>query len=172
MSIAAGPMRLRIAWPLVVGVFAAIVLVGAAKPGGPRRAPSFTLPARAGTACLDSLRGRVVLVDFWASWCQPCRRSFPWMNAMMAKYGTKGLSIVAINLDKDRDPVDHFLAELPATFTIAFDPAGRTAEAFRVSAMPMSYLVGRDGTILYTHAGFDAHKTGPLETLIEEKLRP
>jgi len=164
-------MRLRIL-SIVLLVALPALSFGAAKPSGSRTAPAFSLPARGGTACLDSLRGRVVLVDFWASWCVPCRRSFPWMNTMVERYGRKGLSVVAINLDKDRDAADRFLEQQPASFMIAFDPAGRTAETFGVSAMPMSFLVGRDGAILYSHAGFDSRKTGPLETLIEEKLKP
>lgn len=149
-----------------------VVAFGAAKPRGLTTAPAFTLPNQDGTTCLDSLRGRVVLVDFWASWCQPCRRSFPWMNTMIERYGRKGLSIVAVNLDKDRDAAERFLAANPASFTIAFDPAGKTAEAYRVSGMPMTFLVGRDGAVLYAHAGFDPHKTGRLETMIEETLTP
>jgi thiol-disulfide isomerase/thioredoxin len=164
-------MRLRILSISLLAVLPALAF-GAAKPSGPTTAPAFTLPARGGTACLDSLRGRVVLVDFWASWCQPCRRSFAWMNTMIERYGRKGLSIVAVNLDKDRDAADRFLATNPASFTVAFDPAGKTAEAFHVSAMPMSFLVSRDGVILHSKAGFDPRKTGPLETMIEEKLKP
>jgi len=70
------------------------------------------------------------------------------MNTLLERYGRKGLSIVAVNLDKDHDAADAFLTTVPASFTIAFDPKGTTAEAFRVSAMPMSFLVGRDGAVL------------------------
>jgi len=109
-----------------------------------------------------------VLVDFWASWCEPCRKSFPWMTQMNERYASKGLAIVAINLDKSRDAADAFLAEHPAPFEIAFDPAGDVAEAFRVRAMPTSFLVAPDGTVLRSHAGFDPHKAQALEASIRE----
>ncbi len=133
--------------------------------------PNFLLPTRTGYVSPDSLRGKVVLIDFWASWCGPCRQSFPWMNDVYSRYAAQGFRVVAIDLDKSRDLADEFLAEHPATFTVAFDPAGKTAEAFDVSAMPTSYLVGRDGQILYSHAGFDPRRTASLENQIQEACR-
>jgi thiol-disulfide isomerase/thioredoxin len=136
----------------------------------PVAAPKFTLPTRAHTiVALDSLRAKVVLVDFWASWCGPCRKSFPWMASLQERYGSKGLAIVAINLDKKREDAEKFLAQFPAPFTVAFDPDGRTAEAYGVSGMPTTYVVGRDGTVLDSHLGFDPKKTGELEALIEKE---
>jgi cytochrome c biogenesis protein CcmG/thiol:disulfide interchange protein DsbE len=131
-------------------------------------APGFSLPAREGTATLDSLRGRVVLIDFWASWCAPCRRSFPWLKSLHERYSSKGLTIVAINLDKDREAASAFLEQFPVPFVVAFDPSGKTAEAFDVQAMPSSYVVGPTGTVLYSHAGFDPRKNGTIEKLIQE----
>ena len=119
---------------------------------------------------LDSMRGKVVLVDFWASWCVPCRQSFPWMSHLHETYSSKGLVIVAINLDKNRELADRFLAEFSPPFTVAFDPSGKSAEAFEVVAMPSSYIVSRSGTILSAHAGFDLKKTGEIENLIQEDL--
>jgi thiol-disulfide isomerase/thioredoxin len=135
-------------------------------------APSFTLSTAAGTVCLDSLRGRAVLVDFWASWCGPCRKSFPWMKAMHETYGPKGLTIVAIDVDKSRDQADPFLQEFPSPFVVAFDPEGKTAEKFHVSAMPSSFVIDRQGRIVYTHRGFDPKKTEEIEKHIQEALAP
>lgn len=136
------------------------------------RAPSFSLPAVHGQAALDSLRGRVVLVDFWASWCAPCRGSFPWMASLQKRYGPSGLEVVAINVDKERKLADLFLARFPAPFTVAFDPAGTTAQAYGVRAMPTSFLVGRDGQVLMTHPGFDPKKSAAVESRIVEALKP
>jgi len=135
-------------------------------------APTFSLPGRTGTVSLDSLRGRVVYVDFWASWCEPCRRSFPWLNTLRERYAGRGLTIVAINLDKDRRAADAFLGKFPASFLVAYDPAGKTAEAYRVSAMPSSFIIGPTGILLSSHAGFDPRKTGTIEALIQEACPP
>lgn len=139
----------------------------AAAPGA---APAFRLPGRDAEVVSDSLRGRVVLVDFWASWCVPCRKSFPWLAAMQEKYGPQGLTVVGVNLDKTRPAADAFLAQVPAPFTLAFDPAGKTAAAWGVKGMPSTFLVGRDGTVLRAHVGFDPAKTESFEKLIEEAL--
>jgi len=133
-------------------------------------APGFSLPGRDGKVSLEALRGRLVYVDFWASWCAPCQASFPWLQAMHDRYASKGLTIVAINLDKFRDAADEFLRLHPAPFLVAFDPTGGTAAAYDVGAMPSSYLIDPAGGILHVQPGFDARKTEKLEKLIEEAL--
>jgi thiol-disulfide isomerase/thioredoxin len=137
-------------------------------PAASRKAPHFELPAAHGAVDSDSLRGHVVYVDFWASWCEPCRRSFPWMASLHQRLAPAGLTIIAINLDKDPKAADRFLAEHPAPFTVAFDPAGHVAEAFQVKAMPSGFLLGRSGEILHSQAGFDPAKAATLDTLIQE----
>ena len=133
-------------------------------------APNFKLPTQSGTVSLEELRGKVVLVDFWASWCGPCRRSFPWMSDVAEHNDANGFVVVAINLDKSRESADAFLRELSPSFIVAFDPAGKTAEAYNVATMPSSYLVGRDGRVVYSHAGFDARDTETLEKKIKETI--
>jgi thiol-disulfide isomerase/thioredoxin len=165
---------LRVSTGLLFGILLASSALAKTEPSRPtlhRRIPDFVLPTRTGFVSPDSMRGRVVLVDFWASWCGPCRRSFPWMSELYDRYSAKGFRIVAIDLDKSRDQADTFLESFPAPFTVAFDPTGKTAEAFHVSAMPSSFVIGPDGTILYSHAGFDPRKTGPIEDLIKEAYR-
>jgi cytochrome c biogenesis protein CcmG, thiol:disulfide interchange protein DsbE len=164
---------LRRTRPLLI-VIALLTLAAPAAFGAkaPGTAPSFTLPALQGTVTLDSLRGKVVLVDFWASWCGPCHRSFPWLAQMQSRYAGQGLAIVAINLDKTREAADGFLAGTPAPFTIAFDPAGKVATAYHVAGMPTTVLVGRDGRVRETHIGFEPAKAAAYEALIQEALRP
>jgi thiol-disulfide isomerase/thioredoxin len=138
--------------------------------GDPVPAPAFDLPGRAGRVSLEAFRGKVVYVDFWASWCGPCRSSFPWLATLHNRYAAKGLVIVAINLDKDRDAADQFLEQYPAPFLVAFDPAGKSAEAFNVPAMPSSYLINPAGLIVRSQAGFDPKETAGIETLIKSAL--
>jgi len=138
----------------------------AAKP-----APQFSLPSKNGNINLKSLQGQVVYVDFWASWCSPCRKSFPWMNAMENKYKDMGFTIIAINLDKERNLADEFLKDVPHDFTIAFDPEGQTASAYEVRAMPSSYLIDKKGQIQYTHLGFRSDNKAELESHIKSLLK-
>ena len=136
----------------------------AVDPGSP--APQIRLPGRAGDVDLAALKGRVVFVDFWASWCVPCRHSFPWMNEMQAKYGPRGFQIVAVNVDANRPDADAFLAKVPAQFTIAFDSQGATPRAYGVKGMPTSVLIGADGRVVYRHVGFRDDDRPGLEAAI------
>ena len=103
---------------------------------------------------LERLRGNVVVIDFWASWCEPCRHSFPWLNAMQAKYADRGLVIVGVNVDRDRAEAERFLREIPATFRIVYDPTGALASHYDVPGMPSSYIIGRNGEVVARHIGF------------------
>lgn len=133
-------------------------------------APDFKIPTAKGMADLSKLKGKVVYVDFWASWCVPCRKSFPWMNAMHKKYKDQGLEIIAVNLDKSREPIDEFLKKLPADFTIAYDPAGTVAEAYGLKGMPSTYIIDRTGVLQFSHIGFREKDQDDLENKIKELL--
>ena len=161
---------LRIAFA-AAAICAAILApaVHAVEAGQP--APPFTLPsATDGVVALDQLRGKVVYVDFWASWCGPCRRSFPWMNEMQQKYGARGFTVVAVNVDKKRADADKFLALIPARFTVVFDAAGATPTAYAVKGMPSSYLVDARGNVTFVERGFLDESKGPLEERIKALL--
>lgn len=132
-------------------------------------APGFTLPAMNGTtAKLADLRGKVVWVDFWASWCGPCRQSFPWMNGLMKRYPE--LQVVGINVDQKREDADRFLSKTPADFNIAFDTKGATPTAYGAKGMPSSYLIGKDGKVLLVHSGFTSADVPELEASIAKAL--
>jgi thiol-disulfide isomerase/thioredoxin len=141
----------------------------AAKAG--EAAPAFELTAANGQrVALADLRGRVVYVDFWASWCAPCRRSFPWMNAIAARYAGEGLTIVGINVDKRREDAERFLRDTPAAFTIAYDAQGTTPAAYAVAGMPSSYLVDRQGVIVDVEEGFHEARRAGVEARIRAAL--
>jgi cytochrome c biogenesis protein CcmG/thiol:disulfide interchange protein DsbE len=134
-------------------------------------APMFALrDARNGPVTLNALRGEVVYVDFWASWCGPCRRSFPWMNEMQRRYGGRGLTIVAINVDKNPADAARFLERNPAQFTIAYDQAGATPLAYAVKAMPSSYLIDSRGKVAEVEQGFHDDRKEALEQRIQALL--
>jgi thiol-disulfide isomerase/thioredoxin len=103
---------------------------------------------------LADFRGRVVYLDFWASWCGPCRQSFPWMETLQSTYQGRGLAIVAVNLDRDRADADKFLKQFHPTFEVRFDPKGELAELYKVQGMPSSVLIDRHGVMRFTHVGF------------------
>ena len=103
---------------------------------------------------LDEFRGRVVYLDFWASWCAPCLESFPWMQSLDNAYERDGLAVIAVNVDRRRADADRFLAKRPVTFDVRFDPDGRMAQAFAVKGMPTSVLIDRHGAVRFTHIGF------------------
>lgn len=134
---------------------------------------SAALAASGTPAAVDPLSphaGKVVLVDFWASWCTPCRRSFPWMNDMQTKYADDGLVIVAVNVDNDREAALRFLEEHPPGFEVHYDADHALARRFEVVAMPSSFLLDRDGRIVDRHLGFKVLQQDEYEAAIRAAL--
>ena len=134
------------------------------------RAPAFDLPGSVKPVRFADFKGRVVYVDFWASWCAPCKQSFPWMNDMQAKYGPRGFSVVGINVDQKREDADKFLASTPANFLVGYDSTGKVAEAYQPKGMPTSFLIGADGKVRAVHVGFKDSQREALEREIEAAL--
>lgn len=119
---------------------------------------------------LSAYRGKVLWVDFWASWCPPCRASFPWMNQMQQRYGAKGLQIIGINVDENPADARRFLQHHPAQFQVFFDPNGDAPGRFNVQGMPTSYLIDRHGKIRMVHIGFEPTQKQALERAIVQAL--
>ncbi|MDH5571403.1 MAG: TlpA family protein disulfide reductase [Gammaproteobacteria bacterium] len=143
--------------------------------GGPVRAeptatPDFLLPTRSGMVSPADLKGKVIYLDFWASWCSPCRKSFPWLNQIQAQYRDQGLVVLGINLDRDRQLADRFLQLIPANFIIAFDPEGRSADSFAIRGMPSSFLIDRNGYLHSKHTGFRERDKNGREQAIAQLL--
>lgn len=119
---------------------------------------------------LEQYQGKVVYVDFWASWCGPCRQSFPVMNQLQKTYGEDNFVIVAINEDSEPGAAEQFLDQYPANFTIFYDQNGELAKYFKVDAMPTSYLLDQVGTAKYRHRGFRQKDVAKIEQQIESLL--
>lgn len=119
---------------------------------------------------LKDYRGKTLLVDFWASWCGPCRASFPWMNEMQAKYQDQGFEVVAINLDLRPELAYAFLTQIPANFPVLLDENAQLPDAFNVIGMPTSYLVDKEGRLRAQHVGFQEAKIADYEAGIQALL--
>jgi thiol-disulfide isomerase/thioredoxin len=117
---------------------------------------------------LARYRGKIVLVDFWASWCTPCRQSFPWLNSLQQRYADQGLVVLGVNVDRERLAAERFLRSTPAQFPIVYDPQGAFAAAYELEGMPSSLVFGPDGTLLSSHIGF---KKGEREEREKEIVR-
>lgn len=135
-----------------------------------QKAPTFVLPADNGVINLKKLKGKVVYLDFWASWCTPCRKSFPWMNDMHSRYDSKKFTIVAVNLDTAKEDALSFLKKVPAKFPIAYDPEGSIATKYDLKAMPSSYLIDKKGQLVFTHKGFREGDASEIEKKIKKLL--
>ncbi len=122
------------------------------------------------TLDLAAYRGKVVYLDFWASWCGPCRASFPWMDSMQQAYGARGLAVVGLNVDRHREAADKFLDTMKPQFAIAFDPSGSWAEKYKVNGMPESLLIDRQGRVRYQHIGFRPEDQHTLNQQVRELL--
>ena len=155
----------------VLAAAALLLCVGdapAVQPGD--AAPAFTLAGKTGKVSLDAYRGKFVYVDFWASWCAPCKRSFPWMSDLQRRYTDKGLVVVAINVDTNRADAERFLASTPAAFTVAFDSSGATPKQYAIKGMPSSVLVDPTGKIVFKHAGFTGDTPRELDAKISQAV--
>lgn len=119
---------------------------------------------------LARYRGKVVLIDFWASWCEPCRHSFPWLNAMHARYADRGLVVIGVNVDRDRVDADRFLHNVPAAFQIVYDPAGALAARYDLPGMPVSYVIGPNGDVVARHVGFRSAVSAQREAEVQQLL--
>jgi cytochrome c biogenesis protein CcmG, thiol:disulfide interchange protein DsbE len=115
---------------------------------------SFSSAHPASALDLTEFRGRVFFLDFWASWCGPCRLSFPWMESMKRAYAAQGLEVVAVDLDMNRTDAERFLNQFHPRFDVRFDPKGDLAELYKVQGMPSSVLIDRHGVTRFTHVGF------------------
>jgi len=119
---------------------------------------------------LQQFKGKVIYVDFWASWCGPCAKSFPFMNELSRDLKDKGLQVIGVNLDETSADAQNFLAKYPANFVIAADTNEQCAKDFGVQAMPSTYLVDRNGTVRHVHLGFRPGEAKELRVLVEQLL--
>lgn len=135
-------------------------------------APDFSLSRLNGEGQINlaDLKGKVVYLDFWATWCPPCQKSFPWMEEMHARYQEDGLAVVAVSVDGKRELAEKFVQKTGSSFITAIDAGKKTAKAYKLRAMPSSYLIDRNGIIVGIHLGFRTSKTTDMEEEIKKAL--
>ncbi len=131
--------------------------------------PDLTKEGLEGT--LPELAGKVLLVDFWASWCGPCRKALPVLSDLHKEYGPKGVVFIAISLDEDKKDMDAYLKKSPIPFTVVRDPKGKLATKLSIEGIPTSLLVGKNGKVHAVHVGFEGDKVrkkyaAQLDTLL------
>jgi peroxiredoxin len=143
---------------IALALVAAALAVPSLKGSDSRPAPDVAVHTASGAEVrLADYRGKIVLIDFWASWCPPCKTSFPALDAIHREFQEKGLEVLAVNVDERRRDAESFLDAHPHHLTVLFDPKGAAPHAFGVKGMPSSYLIDREGHIRFTHMGYSGN---------------
>lgn len=139
--------------------------------GEPKVGDVFPSPAEAGLeGQVPDLKGKVVVVDFWASWCGPCRAAFPTLQEIHTTYAEKGVVVLGISLDEDKPDMDAFIAKMKTTFPNVRDPKGTFARKLKVEGIPTTYIVGPDGKVAAVHVGFEGPKSKKAYVATIDKL--
>jgi len=135
-------------------------------------APAFSLPNKAGeNISLSDFDGQVVLLNFWASWCGPCREEMPLLNELHEKYAPLGFTMLGINVEENSAAAYKFLESVPAGFPILYDSSNSVSKLYDVIAMPSTVIVGRDGQIKYVHHGYEPGDENVYQDQIRQAIR-
>lgn len=185
-------MRISVSVPargLAIAAFLAVAAVGCGGEGAPNaktaasekssgggdgkgvkqgdKAPGFTLDSMNGAGKMTLASGKVTIVDFWATWCEPCKKSFPKLQELYVKYKASGLEIVAISVDDEKNGITDFAKTHGAKFPVGWDDGKKVADKWKPENMPSSYIVGKDGVVKHVHRGY--HDGEELE--VEKELK-
>lgn len=152
----------------VAAMLATTSLVGASA----SMAPSFTLPSRAGdNVSLAQLKGRVVMLNFWASWCGPCRQEMPLLDQMHKRYSALGFTLVGVNVDANSKDAEEWLSKTPVSFPVLFDRESKVSAMYDVKAMPSTVFIDRKGNVRYLHKGYKPGDEGEYLNQIRALLK-
>ncbi len=155
---------------ILVSVIVVSAVVSAAPSSGP--APAFQLAARDGSQIsLAGLKGDVVMINFWATWCGPCRQEMPHLEALYQRYSSLGFTLLGVNVENDPKGAEAWLAETPVSFPILFDSKNDVTKLYEVVAMPSTVLVDRSGNIRYVHHGYKPGYENDYQNQIRELIR-
>ncbi|MEO8465631.1 MAG: TlpA disulfide reductase family protein [Gammaproteobacteria bacterium] len=155
---------------IVVGALVASLAWAADAVKGP--APGFTLQSRDGNrVSLAEFKGQVVMINFWATWCVPCRQEMPHLEALYQRYNKLGFKLLAVNVENKSDGVKKWLAETPVSFPVLFDTKSEVTKLYKVETMPSTVIVAKDGTMRYVHHGYQAGYENDYQTEVRTLLR-
>ncbi|AQA19130.1 hypothetical protein BST95_13650 [Halioglobus japonicus] len=162
--------------PILSHIFVALLLLS---PGAllavdvGQRPPSLQLPSLTDTqqiVSLDDFSGKVVYLDFWASWCGPCRVSLPALNRIYAELQSQGLVVVAVNVDAETEDAQAFLARYPVDYEVLLDPEGNSPADFEILGMPTAFYIDRNGVVRGVHTGFRKNDEQKVRATLMELL--
>jgi len=136
-------------------------------------APDFTLPARSGgSVSLDKYKGQVVMINFWASWCGPCRQEMPLLNEIYKQYGRLGFTLIAVNVEPNRSDAEAWLKQTPVNFPVLFDAQSTVSKMYSVAGMPSTVFIDRKGNLRLLHEGYkpgdENEYLNEIRTLVRE----
>jgi peroxiredoxin len=135
-------------------------------------APGFSLQSRDGKqVSLASLKGDVVMINFWATWCGPCREEMPKLEALYQRYNKLGFKLLAVNVEDNPTGAKKWLEETPVSFSVLFDTKNEVTKLYKVDTMPSTVIVARDGTMRYIHHGYKAGYEGDYQNEVRTLLR-
>ena len=156
--------------PLLLATLLAVMPVTAGQMGA--AAPDFTLPDASGKQIsLSDFEGQVVLINFWASWCGPCREEMPLLDELAQRYEPLGFTMLGVNVEEDSTLADKFLAGTPVNFPILYDRENSVSKKYDVIAMPSTVIVGRGGNIRYIHHGYESGNEHDYQDQIRALVR-
>jgi len=157
---------------LLAGCIALLAPLSASAVEQGKAAPDFTLKSLTGTNLkLSEMTGNVVLINFWASWCGPCREEMPLLNALHKKYEPLGFSVLGINVEENVDAARGFMKDFPVDFPVLLDNTNQVSQRYQVIAMPTTVVVDRDGNIRYLHQGYKSGDEAKYQKMVKTLVR-
>lgn len=136
------------------------------------KAPNFTLKSNTGKNIkLSELRGQVILLNFWASWCGPCRQEMPLLEKLQRRYSALGFTVLGVNVEEDPRKAKTLLKDISVSFPILFDTRNKVSKQYKVSAMPSTVMIDRDGNMRYLHKGYKPGDEAQYKKWVKQLIR-
>lgn len=153
-------------------LIALLLAVPAAASNSTGPAPDFQLPALGGKQLsLGAFKGQVVMINFWATWCGPCRKEMPLLEQIQKKYAPLGFTMLGVNVEEDTTQMEAFLGDVPVTFPVLLDPANQVSKLYDVAAMPSTVIVDRKGNVRFIHQGYQPGDESRYQDVIRQLIR-